>query len=112
MTFPLKWLFGWSSAITFLIFSVLTPEPPCVCADSSHNNLSPAQADSVVEGAAAALQITLDLVAPLKNKKVRGGVPPSKIPRLGSSNKKWEFFLRKWYNGRQQSNQEGHSGNL
>lgn len=91
MTFLPKWLFGWSSAITFLIFSVL-PEPPYVCADSSHNNLSPAQADSFVEGAAAALQITLDLVAPLKNKKVRGGVPPGKIPRLGPSNKKWEDF--------------------
>lgn len=47
---------------------VLTPGPPRVCTESSDYNLSPAQVDSLVDGAAATLQIALDTVAPRKIK--------------------------------------------
>lgn len=76
----------------FLHIFCIKPEPPCVCADSSHYNLSPAQADSLLKVQQPHCKSHLIWLLPLKNKKVRGGVPPGKIPRLGPSNKKWEDF--------------------
>lgn len=46
----------------------LIPGPPCVSPGINRFNFSPAEVDSIAEGTATSLRITLDSVAPLKKK--------------------------------------------
>lgn len=56
-----------TSLMSLRVIPALTPWP-CVCIESCHYNLSPAEGDSLAEGAAFSLRIALDTVTPLKKK--------------------------------------------
>ncbi|XP_056914922.1 uncharacterized protein LOC130540060 [Takifugu flavidus] len=73
------------------VIPVLIPGPPCVSPGINHYNLSPAEVDSIAEGAATSLRITLDSVAPLKKKIVnQRRCAPGIIHISGPSSRKCE----------------------
>lgn len=80
------------------VIPVLIPGPPCVSPEINHYNLSPAEVDSIAEGAATSLRITLDSIAPLKKKIVnQSRCAPWYNTHIRTLKQKVRRLERKWH---------------